>query len=370
MLRRVFFAGLSTCVLGLAFGFSQTAFAQDRCKNACWIDVKTGKSVPTVPLAGVNTGMAATLNAGYAEISGDGKTAFNTRTKQNYAREANGSWIDVKTGKCVPTVPLAGVNTGMAATLDAGYAEISADGKTAFNTRTKQNYARVPCPSQAAMRTTNIRSNDAFHPFFALEAGGGWSNTNFAVAPPFGVSGSGFIGGINGGVLIDIPGTIFSAGPRIGWQGGNMSGSTANPPASPFFIYDVKTTSIFYQEALLSIPIQRELFGFEKTFLDGAGQISLKLPFVTASAGVAEVRTQVSGTSGAFQVTDSVTRTGFTGTVGVGFPISPVFLGGELDAYAQYRFIALPSATVSIPGQVQIDNRWIQGINFGLEFRY
>jgi hypothetical protein len=213
--------------------------------------------------------------------------------------------------------------------------------------------------------------NSAWHPFFAVEVGGGWSNTNFAVAPPFGVSGSSFVGGINGGVLIDIPGTIFSVGPRVGWIGGNMSGSISGPTASPFFDYSVKTKSIFYQEALVSIPIQRELIGFEKTFFEpGGGQTSLRFPFVTASVGIAEVQTQFTGTSGAFQVIDSANRTGFTGTIGIGMPISPVFLGGELDAYAQYRVIALPTATVSIPGQVQINNFWAQGITFGLEFRY
>jgi hypothetical protein len=55
-------------------------------------------------------------------------------------------WIDVKTGKQVPTVPLAGVNVHMDSTVGAGVAVISDDRKTAFNTRTKQNFARVPCP--------------------------------------------------------------------------------------------------------------------------------------------------------------------------------------------------------------------------------
>ena len=70
------------------------AMAQDQTSNQdaqnpcrCWIDVKTGKRVRSVPFAGVNTGLAATLDAGVAEVSSDGKTAFNTRTKQNYALE-------------------------------------------------------------------------------------------------------------------------------------------------------------------------------------------------------------------------------------------------------------------------------------------
>ena len=212
---------------------------------------------------------------------------------------------------------------------------------------------------------------DPFHPFFALEGGGEWSNASFEVSPPFNVPGSGFVYGVNGGVQIDIPGTIFSVGPRVGWQGGNMSGTTSAPAASPLFDYSVKTTSIFYQEALVSIPIQRRLFGFETTFFGPGGeQTSVRLPFVTASAGIAEVQTQFTGTSGAFQVIDSANQAGFTGTVGIGVPLNQNFLGGVLDIYAQYRFIVLPSATVSIPGQVQIDNRWIQGINLGLQVRY
>ena len=65
----VIVAALSTCLI---FSFSQTAFAQKPC--ACWIDVKTGKLVVTVP-------------AGDARLSLDGKTAFNPKTGQNYALE-------------------------------------------------------------------------------------------------------------------------------------------------------------------------------------------------------------------------------------------------------------------------------------------
>jgi hypothetical protein len=50
-------------------------------------------------------------------------------------------WIDVKTGKrvgSVPTIPKA-----------PGVAELSADGKTAFDPITKRNFALVPCPPRA-----------------------------------------------------------------------------------------------------------------------------------------------------------------------------------------------------------------------------
>jgi hypothetical protein len=102
--------------------------SQNSCR--CWIDVKTGKrvgSVPTIPKA-----------PGFAELSADGKTAFDPITKRNFALEPGGCWIDVKTGKrvgSVPTIPKA-----------PGVAELSADGKTAFDPITKRNFALVPCP--------------------------------------------------------------------------------------------------------------------------------------------------------------------------------------------------------------------------------
>jgi hypothetical protein len=208
------------------------------------------------------------------------------------------------------------------------------------------------------------RFNCVVHPFIAVEAGYGLNNTNFAVALPFNVTGSSFIGGINGGVLIDIPGTNFSVGPRIGWQGGNMSGSTFYPPTG--FTYAVNNRSVFYQDVMAQIRVQP--FGIITP--NRYPGLNFSDVFLRGSVGIAEVHTQVTGTSGAFQVTDSVTQTGFTGTVGIGVPISAAFLGGNLDAYTQYRFINVPSTTVSIPGLVQIDNRWVQGITFGFALRY
>jgi hypothetical protein len=340
MLRRVIIAGLSTCVLGLTFGLIQSA-------NATWFDSATGQPVHVTPRGGGNAS-----NDNHATIRDQ-----DGHARDLYWDEACNTWKDSRDGSEVHVTPRGGGNA-------------SNDNRATI--RDQDGHARdlywQPCPPP--IRTTNIRSNGAFHPFFALEGGGGWSNTNFAVAPPFSVSGSSFVGGINGGVLIDIPGTIFSVGPRIGWQGGNMSGSISGPTASPFFDYSVKTKSIFYQEALVSIPIQRELIGFEKTFFEpGGGQTSLRLPFVTASVGIAELQTQITGISGAFQVIDSANRTGFTGTIGIGIPISQTFLGGEMNAYAQYRGTVLSRANVNIPGMVPIDF-WAQGITFGLQFLY
>ena len=247
-----------------------------------------------------------------------------------------------------------------------------------FALATEIKYRKCPPPAaddaehRIEIGSSGQKSTGPLHPFFALEGGGEWSNASFAVSPAFNVPSSGFAYGINGGVLIDIPGATFSFGPRIGWQGGNVSGSIANPPASIGFQYEVKTKSIYYQDAMVSIPIHPELLGFEKTFMaSGQGLTPFgRLPFVTASAGIAEVRTEITGTAGAFQVTDGGSQTGFTGTIGVGVPISQNFLGGVLDIYTQYRFFVLPATTVSIPGQVQIDSRSMQSLNLGLEIRY
>jgi hypothetical protein len=330
MLRSVVAAGLSTCVVALAFSFSPSA-------HATWNDSATGQPVQVTPF-----GNSPVMQQAHPNQSTYGGHDL-------YWDKQCNTWRDSATGNEVQVTPF-------------GNSPVMQQAHPNQSTYGGRNLYWQPCPPP--IRTTNIRSNGSIHPFFALEGGGGWSNTNFAVAPPFGVSGSSFVGGINGGVLIDIPGTIFSVGPRIGWQGGNMSGSISGPAASPFFDYNVSTTSIFYQEVRISSSGLFPDAGFLGDSIRGRNITP------SVSVGVAEVQTKFTGTSGAFQVTDTVTQTGFTGTVGIGFPISPAFLGGELDAYAQYRVIALPTATVSIPGQVQINNFWAQGITFGLEFRY
>ncbi len=195
------------------------------------------------------------------------------------------------------------------------------------------------------------------HPFVDVTVGGGMSKTNYDVAPSFDVNGSGFIFGISGGVLVDIPGTIFSVGPRIGWQGGNMSGSIANPPASPSFLYDVKRTSTFYQEMLLQVPIN----------LGNPTQQPNMFPFVAASAGIAEVKLQFNGTSGAFQVTDSPTSLGFTGTLGFGIPIYQSLPDGTLAVFTEARFIKTDSFDVTLPGKFKSN---YQSTSVSAGFRY
>ena len=99
----------------------------------------------------------------------------------------------------------------------------------------------------------SIRLERFTNPFVALAVGGGRSKTNFDVEPPVNFNGTGFVFDINGGVLFNLPGTPISNGPRIGWQGGNISGSVENPPTG--FLYDVRRSSTFYQEALLQFSI-------------------------------------------------------------------------------------------------------------------
>ena len=85
-------AGIAMIVL--AFCFSQTASAQAQAAVSqsdcgCWIDAKTGKSVPTVPLSGANLGGVTTEGAGTAQLEGfDPKAnrAYNPKTGQNFAR--------------------------------------------------------------------------------------------------------------------------------------------------------------------------------------------------------------------------------------------------------------------------------------------
>jgi hypothetical protein len=238
---------------------------------------------------------------------------------------------------------------------------VSAGGTVITRGDDKYRLIRVPCPPPPTGVT--------YHPFVGFEVGGGWSNTNFAVNPPFDVTGSGFVYGVNGGVLFNLPGTDVSFGPRIGWQGGNITGSTANPVASPFFMYAVRKAWLFYQEALISIPIHREIFGFEKTFLNGNSSQEVRFPFVTFSAGIAEADIKVTGTSGAFQVTDGGTRTGFTFTAGFGIPINQTFFPGAMDVYLQYRGSLFEPFDVNIPGRVRTDF-WVQGLTFGTDFRF
>ena len=109
-----------------------------------------GRSRSAVRTPNILRGRERPYEAQNVELRHDGKTAFNTQTGQNYALEPDGSWIDSKTGKCVGTIPLGGTHTehtpGTGAPYEVPNVELRHDGKTAFNTQTKQNYALEACP--------------------------------------------------------------------------------------------------------------------------------------------------------------------------------------------------------------------------------
>jgi hypothetical protein len=185
--------------------------------------------------------------------------------------------------------------------------------------RSKNSYrwVRVPC----GHFINPLFPGGGVHPFFGGEVGGGWTNTNFGVDPPFSVNGNSFVYGLNGGVLVDIPcSNGASIGPRFGWDGSNLNGSTWYMPTG--FAYSVKVNSTFYQEALVRVPIN---------FPGLPSNLTLLFPFVTASVGLAEVHTRTSGTLGDFSINNSTTTPGFTFTGGFGVPIAQ-FGGGRLDA--------------------------------------
>ena len=75
-MRRVAVAGLATCLLALAFGFSQTA-------QAGWIDAKTGQAVGSMPVLADGP----TLRAVPPDIT-DRNRAFDEKTGRNFVRDA------------------------------------------------------------------------------------------------------------------------------------------------------------------------------------------------------------------------------------------------------------------------------------------
>jgi hypothetical protein len=127
------------------------------------------------------------VGTGVAILSKDGKSARNSKTGQNYAKEPDGCWIDIKTGKRVPTVPANAINYGnMVAVLDnggpwvgTGVAVLSKDGKSARNSKTGQNYALEPCPPPGeATGDTLKKVFDSVHIGIGIGTGGGQKHTD------------------------------------------------------------------------------------------------------------------------------------------------------------------------------------------------
>jgi hypothetical protein len=200
-------------------------------------------------------------------------------------------------------------------------------------------------------------------PFVGGNVGGGFQNTNFSVSDTgFNVSGSGVMGGGFGGVLLPIPNTNAQAGFRIGGEGGNITGDIRMPAVSPTFNYTVKADAVLYQEAIVRVPINRQISSTDPydlgPYLD---------PYLTGSVGVAESHTSVNGTAGTFSVTDSGWRPGITFTAGVAAPVARL-PGGVVDLIVQYRgtqFIG----TFNIPGAVNIGS-FTNEVDLGLQWRF
>src|SRR5438105_15879384 len=104
--------GMIFVVCTSVFLMSQRAIAQIQGSTSetpceCWIDVKTGKRVPSVPASGINYGRTVTnldnggqwSDPGVAVISEDGNSARNTKTGQNYAKEPDAWPTEKKASK-------------------------------------------------------------------------------------------------------------------------------------------------------------------------------------------------------------------------------------------------------------------------------
>ena len=75
-------------------------------------------------------------------------------------------WIDAKTGKTVPTVPLSGVNIlGDGGNKYVGVTQFdpAIDPNHAYNPKTGQNFVRIPCPEEKPSSTTGGVKNAPAH---------------------------------------------------------------------------------------------------------------------------------------------------------------------------------------------------------------
>jgi hypothetical protein len=137
------FSSLST--LGAAAAHAQSApvnhfTSSEIATGSCWIDAKTGESVPTGPRgwnptgASSPTGRFSNPDPSHVYDGGSGSTFVNDPQK---------GWIDAKTGESVPTGPRgwnptgASSPTGRFSNPDSNHVYDDGPGRT---------YVRVPCP--------------------------------------------------------------------------------------------------------------------------------------------------------------------------------------------------------------------------------
>jgi hypothetical protein len=194
----------------------------------------------------------------------------------------------------------------------------------------------------------NRRYGDsAFTTFIGIEGGGIWGTNKFTnVTPQINIDGSGGVFGFNGGFLQAIGGFPVAVGTRVGVLFSNMSGSVANQPASPGFTYEALTRTITYAEVNTRVSFSEYKLPIS-SYAPATGEnydVSVNFSF-----GLALSHTKVTGTSGAFTVSDSNTTPGFTAAFGVQYPITQQF-----SAMAQIRGVWPERTRFNIPGSVEV----------------
>ncbi len=138
----------------------QPAGSQVPSACGCWLDAKTGKQVSTMP-GGALYYQGGQLHSGYAATI-DRDHAYNPRTGQSFARQANDCWIDAKSGKQVNAMPSAALYEDEGQ-LHSDYG-LDGDREHAHNPKTGQNFVRGSCPPPSAAPSsapaTGARTDD------------------------------------------------------------------------------------------------------------------------------------------------------------------------------------------------------------------
>jgi opacity protein-like surface antigen len=124
----------------------------------CWIDVKTGKEVPTIPRGSVYLDESTYPRALRLDLDPDGIHAHNQKTGQNYVRQPDGRWIDAKTGTCVPTIPRGSVYLDESTYPRTLRLDLDPDGIHSHDPKTGQNYVKIPCPEETSSTTGGVKT--------------------------------------------------------------------------------------------------------------------------------------------------------------------------------------------------------------------
>jgi Porin subfamily len=182
------------------------------------------------------------------------------------------------------------------------------------------------------------------------QAGFGSATTNFKVNPDFDVRGSGFVYGVNGMALFGVAHTNFAVGPRVGYLGGNMGGSTFYPTSGG--IYSVDNKGALYGDVVLQ---------YAPTGLRGGS--------LRAFGGLVDTRTQTAYgvlRTFALQGSDSSTDIGVTAGAGFNAPISG-FNGFSLTG--EVRWIGGLTQSFNVPGTVWTNRDIVTG-TVGFEYSF